>query len=906
MRALGAEVAVEAADVTDYRTMRDVLARVAVRFGHVDGVFHTAGQLKDEIIALRAPRAESDVIDVKMKGALVLDELMADDEPELFVSFSSVSSILGLPGQADYSAANAFLDAFAASRAARRPGGRTLSIDWNAWQGVGMLAALVDGARHADGRGPRASATPATHPLLAEVVEDTAQSTLFRSSLARSTSWVLAEHVVKGGPALVPGTGLLEIARAALEHHPEPRAVELDDVLFIAPFTVGPMEPRTLHVRVDRQGEQRAFRLFGPSEADPFVTGKIRYVDAPPAARADVDAIRARCPREGAVRDGFLVQSFMDFGPRWGCVEEIRLGEREALVRLALPDAFVADLDAYRLHPAMLDMAMGAAQALVAGFDPGGDFYVPMSYGRLLLRRSLPRRFLSHVRLRPSGAKHTAVFDVVLYGEDREELGVVEGFVMRRVPQGALAAPVAPAEGGAGVTTGAPRRGRPETPLEAALRLGMTPDEGLEAMDRMLESIVSPQVAACTVDLGAWLERLDHEARAGRSGGAEADAAESGGPRSIRPSGTVLVGPSDPIEREIAAIWRDLLGVTEIGVHDDFFDLGGQSLVAIRLLHRIEKKYGVELPLATLFEAPTIAAYATLLRSRLGVAAADAGAVAPSPAPSDRAFRAVVTIQPGKDPEKVPFFCVHGAGGNVLNFHDLARAMSAAQPFYGIQAYGIDGVTPPHSTIEEMARAYAAELREVRPHGPYLLGGYSGGGLVAFEMAQLLTAAGEDVPLLVLIDTFHPQMPMREVNTRTRLARLRREKLRYIAESLSGLTGRVRLAAGTRALERYRSRGATIPVALRDLHLTTNFTFASMQYRPKTWPGRAILLRAATYPHIYGESGPSYGWDRHILGGVEIVAGSGDHTTILLGENARALVRALDAAIGDSRAPRAA
>src|SRR4029077_8113983 len=118
-------------------------------------------------------------------------------------------------------------------------------------------------------------------------------------------------------------------------------------------------------------------------------------------------------------------------------------------------------------------------------------------------------------------------------------------------------------------------------------------------------------------------------------------------------------------------------------------------------------------------------------------------------------FRSLVTIQRGVDP-LIPFFCVHGSGGNVLNFRDLSQAMGRSQPFYGLQSRGIDGVSRPHHSIEEMAAAYVTEVREVQPEGPYLLGGYSGGGVVAFEMAHQLTAAGEAVALLVMFDTFPP------------------------------------------------------------------------------------------------------------------------------------------------------
>jgi thioesterase domain-containing protein len=319
------------------------------------------------------------------------------------------------------------------------------------------------------------------------------------------------------------------------------------------------------------------------------------------------------------------------------------------------------------------------------------------------------------------------------------------------------------------------------------------------------------------------------------------------------------------------------------------------------MFHRIGKKYGVELPLATLFQATTIGECAAILREKLGPAAeqvpthgaADrSGEIPTDPA---RAFRAIVTVQRGD--KRLPFFCVHGAGGNVLNFRDLSRAMDRSQPFYGLQAYGIDGVTPPHETIEEMARAYVAEVRELQPQGPYLLGGYSGGGIVAFEMAHLFAQAGQELRLLAFIDTFHPQMRLRRVTMRSRLARLRGEKLQYVKEVLTRRREVLRGSLTVREIEEHLARGETIPFALRDFHLTQSFGQAASRYRPRPWPGRVILFRAAEIAYIYRDAGPFYGWERDVLGGVEIVAVPGNHATLLLGQNAEILVRSLNEAI---------
>jgi thioesterase domain-containing protein len=196
-----------------------------------------------------------------------------------------------------------------------------------------------------------------------------------------------------------------------------------------------------------------------------------------------------------------------------------------------------------------------------------------------------------------------------------------------------------------------------------------------------------------------------------------------------------------------------------------------------------------------------------------------------------------------------------------------------------------------------MAQAYIEEIRALRPRGPYLLAGYSGGGVVAFEMAQQLTALGEEVPLLVFFDTFHPQMPIRTVSLDRMLLRLRKEGLGYIKEIARNRRDRVRLARERWQIKRYIVANKPVPHALRDRQLTDNFGQAAARYRPQPWQGKAILFRAESVPYIYGGGGPYYGWDNVIMGGVNTVMIPGNHDTLLLGPNAKVLMGPLNAAL---------
>ena len=196
--------------------------------------------------------------------------------------------------------------------------------------------------------------------------------------------------------------------------------------------------------------------------------------------------------------------------------------------------------------------------------------------------------------------------------------------------------------------------------------------------------------------------------------------------------------PRNRIELQLVAIWEQVLGMTPVGVHDNFFALGGYSLLALRMFSAIEQTFGTRLPMALLFQAPTIEQLADVL--------ADEGCTV--------RWRSLVAIQP--EGKNLPFFAVPGVGGNVLVFARLAKLLGNDQPFYGLQARGLDGKEKPFMRVEDMAAHYIEEIRSVQPQGPYLIGGTCTGGLAAYEIAQQLTAAGEEV-ILAIIESWHPR-----------------------------------------------------------------------------------------------------------------------------------------------------
>ena len=267
---------------------------------------------------------------------------------------------------------------------------------------------------------------------------------------------------------------------------------------------------------------------------------------------------------------------------------------------------------------------------------------------------------------------------------------------------------------------------------ESILRRGIGTKEGLEVFTRILNSgtsnvVVSPEPLSNFRDQthGGSVTQ-NHQAV-------------------LNPDSTRKLETRSSVEQTLVEIWKSVLGVEHVGLQDDFFQLGGHSLIGLNLFSEIKRRIGKDVPLSALFDAPTIEKMAALLKGD-------------SPASElQKRSQIVVSIKPGGT--RVPFFCIHGVGGAVIEYSHLARYLSPEQPFYGIQAQGLDGKEPWLKTIDDMAERYLREIKLIQPTGPYRLGGSSFGGIVAFEIAQRLRKMGEAVGLLAFFDSYGKDYP---------------------------------------------------------------------------------------------------------------------------------------------------
>ena len=408
--------------------------------------------------------------------------------------------------------------------------------------------------------------------------------------------------------------------------------------------------------------------------------------------------------------------------------------------------------------------------------------------------------------------------------------------------------------------------------IEIADRLGIDPQKGARALTRMLLAKTPPLVVAVS-------EPLDdlHISHSGPSPRATADAAAG-----AEPSG-------EGVEATLASWWQDLLGVEKVGPDDDFFALGGHSLVGVRLFVKIKKTYRVNLELAVLFEARTVRQLADVIAKSMQPSGAE-----------QKVWASLRPIQPNGS--RIPLFCVHAVGGDVLFYEQLAKALGSDQPFYAFQSPLIAQRDKRETTLEEMASTYIEEMRAFFPQGPYLLGGASYGGIVAFEMAQQLYARGAEPGLLVMFDTAitgHEERVEAKERVSTFWQNLLKEGMPYLRRKAAVkrkywgeiLLRRANIVAGSY----YRLAGRPLPLHLHYIEVEEAHWRALKRYTYRQYPGKITLMRAEDRgPEVLGKREDfTLGWGPLAGGGIEILDVPTGHMSMLFAPNVDRFVEML-------------
>ena len=354
------------------------------------------------------------------------------------------------------------------------------------------------------------------------------------------------------------------------------------------------------------------------------------------------------------------------------------------------------------------------------------------------------------------------------------------------------------------------------------------------------------------------------------------------------------VPPRTPEEIELAALFQELLGVERVGAEDGFFDLGGHSLLAVRLATRVRERLGRELPMHAVFQRPTPAALAAVLRGG-----------------EPLATRPLVAVR--TTGTRAPLFCVHPVGGSVLAYVNLARHLGADQPFYALQAVGLHGEAEPQTSVEEMAALYVREMKTVQPAGPYHVGGWSMGGVIALEIARQLRASGDEVALLAVFDT-HPFPAEMEgaLDDVELLRRLARDLAGVPEEPLAELAAALRAAEPERRIDALRAwsdaAGIAIPAPeLENMGLRAKVLRAILEaaraYEPRPYDGRVLLVCAEQ--GVKGEGWEAAAlpelWRRIVTGALDVRVVPGLHAQMVFEPHAAALAAAWAEGTGETR-----
>lgn len=620
LEALGAEVLVAQADVANRGQMEAVVRAAYGQFGAIHGVIHAAGLPSGGMILLKTESDAANVLAPKVQGTRTLEAVLHDIPLDFMVLCSSNVTATGDLGQVDYCAANAFMDAFAHDRSGRS-NTMTVAIDWDVWSGVGMAVNTPAAYTLASAAQP-APATVVDHPLLTSRCQEMGEQ-VYQMELSPAKHWVLAEHKL-GGIPIFPGTAYLELAHAAFTDMIRNQRPEVREAIFLTPLMVGESDSKQARLVLKEQPggfdfqvvSQAGMAADGELQWQTHVIGQLGPMTDAVSQRYDLEAIRARCnvseitvTAENARRS--TAESFMEYGPRWSALKRVDVGHDEGLAWIELDEQFLADLEGFKLHPALLDVATGFAVAANSA-----SRYLPLSYKHVRVYDSLPARFYSYVRLKPGSVagEETMTVQATLIDERGQTIVDIEEITMKRIEPESISRP---RDAGEPETIG--NAGQLKS-LQRDFSYAISPEQGVQVFQRVLFRNRLPQIVVCTRHLPTVIQQAGQLTDARLQEGATQ--LESPGTRHPRPNlQTPFVTARNEIEAELAGIWQTILGVDSVGIHDNFFELGGDSVMGIQVMARL-REAGFQIDPGQIFQHQTIAELAGVLQPASATGAA--------------------------------------------------------------------------------------------------------------------------------------------------------------------------------------------------------------------------------------------------------------------------------------------
>ena len=605
----GSRVMLAEADVTDPESMARVKREAEEQFGRIDGVIHSAGSAGGGILSLKTEEMAMEVLEPKVRGTIVLDDLFHGEELDLFILFSSITSVLGEAGRGDYCAANCFMDAFVNYRNRQRPQFMS-ALNWGSWGEIGMAARWEE--TKAKKKIPQAIKERAENSRFVELLAKNGAQEIYEVLLDPVKDWVINSHLVFGIPTLV-GTAFLELVHQFADIKNPGQTPVLENMYFISPLMFEPGKEKRVRLFVQEGDGKYKFAFKSqPVEKDEtkdiwheHFKGELVVNPGNGLRKFDLGELTARVSAgvdhtPFHVHDDSLETQFLDFGQRWETLKEVNIGEKEWLAKVELDESLTGDLNTFAFHPALTDVAFAAAIRQVTDGP-----YLPFSYKKIELKAPYTSTIWSHIRLngdfQPGG--ETVSFDVTIMDPEGKELATVERYSLKKVTA------MPPQSNGAanGNGNGNGNGAKPATGKKLSQPKDILPAEGLDAFDRILSAPFIPQVVISTSDLYALID----EAKPGGAKKAEKEEAAGDGAEKVqgyaRPSlATAYEEPANEIEKAVAEIWQGILGIDKVGVNDDFTALGGNSLLAVQTVANTSDAFQVEFAVEYFYRRPTV------------------------------------------------------------------------------------------------------------------------------------------------------------------------------------------------------------------------------------------------------------------------------------------------------------
>ncbi len=585
LESAGVDVQIEVADIVDEGQVATAVEHAIEVNGRIAGVLHTAGILDDQLLQLKSRGAASAVLEPKILGAVNLVQAVKGEPLEFILFYSSVSAYLGTLGQTDYAAANAFLDSYA--RELRANGLPAVSVNWPIWKDVGMAADL------AAGRKSKGAGFSDFSPHV--------RNGVYQQCLG-TADWRMNEHRTADGRAVLPGTGLIQLAYSAyqaLAGDGVGDALTIEDMSLFAPLAIRDGDQIVAAVKMAGTAGQSEFEILSAESPDAatadewsgeHVQGRIVGAIGALPESVDIEQI-TRGMKPASDLPALSDSPFMKFGQRWDCLRKSWIGSNELFGRMALSDAFAKDLATNPLHPALLDNAVAGLQTVYFSRINSEEFLVPMSYQSIEVYRALPKEIYSHVRFVDSENDDDRVFDVDVYDLVGQPLLAVRQFRMKKMDRASLDLSNAQPSGEG---------------LDLDFTNGISPEDGIKVLDVVLGQPVHSQVIVSPVD---FRYVLNESCVASNASDEAVELSEVG------ELSSEFVAPETEVQKIVADIWKKGLGLDRIGIHDNFFELGGHSLLLTQLASRMKKELNASPKMSLLFDKPTISAWSVLVES---------------------------------------------------------------------------------------------------------------------------------------------------------------------------------------------------------------------------------------------------------------------------------------------------